>query len=399
MTLLALSLAVLLTIVVVQWLRSRRRAAEALAESNVALRRSNATLQRETHQRAKLETIIDQLNEGIIVTGPDLKVQYSSRKVLTLLPEVTTLEGKSLIEATRRHEISELARAVWEEKLPKMIHLELPIVPERILLVEASILPAEAGSGIRLSLLDVTERIQTEHIRRDIVANASHDLRTPLTLITGYTETLLDGVVEEPTAARRCLEVVDKHCKRILRIVEDMLTVSRLEGESPRLRMEPFDLKECVDGVLEQLRPIIESREPQITLYFPPNGLVIEGDRFYWDQIFTNLLENALKENARPGLELQVSAELRDDNTCEIVISDDGIGIPARDLPYVFKRFYRGLRHHSQNEVKGTGLGLSIVRRAVAAHGGTIKLRSTPGVETVFTLQVPIRASVEMDLN
>lgn len=397
MTALSIVLFLLLVLQAVQWSRARRRWEEEMGERNVALRHLAEASQRETHLRTQMETIIDQLNEGIIVTGPDLRVQYNSRKVLTLLPDVTTMEGKSIIEATRRHEISELARSVWEDRLPKMIHLYLPTAVERILLVEAALLPTEAGSGVRISLLDVTERIQTEHIRRDFVANASHELRTPLTLINGYTETLLDGVIDEPTAARRCLEVMEKHCKRILRIVEDMLTVSRLEGDSPRLRMEPFDLKECVNGVLEQLRPIIESRAPEITLDFPPTGLILEGDRFYWDQIFTNLLENALKENARPGLHLEVSATPGTDRFCEICISDNGIGIPARDLPYVFKRFYRGARHHSQNEVKGTGLGLSIVRRAVEAHGGSIELRSTPGVETVFTLRVPLRQSLDND--
>ena len=385
----ALALGFLSVLLATLWWRDRLRWQAVHAAKAADLRREAEAHRLEAEHRAQLEIIIGQLNEGIIVTGPDLKVQYASRKVYALLPDVTPMDGKSLIEATRRHEISELAREVWEGHLPKMAHLHLTGPPERVLLIEATLLPPETGAGVRISVLDVTERVQTEQIRRDFVANASHELRTPLTLINGYTETLLDGVVDEPAAARRCLEVVDKHCKRILRIVEDMLTVSRLEGDSPRLRMEPFALQDCVRSVVEQLRPMTESRKAEINLHFPEAGINIEGDRFYWDQVFTNLLENAIKENSRPGLHLTVKARLLADQRCEITVADDGIGIPARDLPYVFKRFYRGARHHSQNEVKGTGLGLSIVRRAVEAHGGTITLSSTPGVETVFTINIP----------
>jgi signal transduction histidine kinase len=123
-------------------------------------------------------------------------------------------------------------------------------------------------------------------------------------------------------------------------------------------------------------------------LKFPPAGAdVIRGDRFYWDQIFFNLIENALKENKPGNLRLTVSME-REGEGCVIRVADNGIGIPRADLPFIFKRFYRVAKHHSQ-KIKGTGLGLSIVRRAVEAHGGTIGVDSTLGLETVFTIRLP----------
>jgi signal transduction histidine kinase len=134
---------------------------------------------------------------------------------------------------------------------------------------------------------------------------------------------------------------------------------------------------------------MLEGRDARIELDFPKGDCLLTGDRFYWDQIFTNLIENSIKENTKPGLVIRVSGEWQKD-ACILKVSDNGIGIPAHDLPFVFKRFYRGNKHHS-SQIKGTGLGLSIVRRAVEAHGGTIELTSSPGIETTFTMRLPLQ--------
>jgi two-component system phosphate regulon sensor histidine kinase PhoR len=131
---------------------------------------------------------------------------------------------------------------------------------------------------------------------------------------------------------------------------------------------------------------MIDLRQPVIHVDLPRNGMM-QGDRFYWDQIFTNLIENALKENQMPGLTITVKGVWREKDIV-LSVADNGVGIPLEDQPFVFKRFFRCAKHHSQ-DIKGTGLGLSIVRRAVEAHGGKIVLRSIPGVETVFEMTVP----------
>jgi signal transduction histidine kinase len=235
---------------------------------------------------------------------------------------------------------------------------------------------------------DVTERIMTEQVRQDFVTNAGHELRTPLSLIHGYIETLKGGLIKNPGALQRCLNVMEKHSRRMMRIIEDMLTISRLEGRDEPLKMETFLLRGCVDNALEHLLLLIETHQPVITLNFPPDGGLLHGDRFYWDQILTNLIENALKENQRPGLRLTITGRWSA-HECILTIEDDGVGIRAEDVPFVFKRFYRCAKDHSQ-EVKGTGLGLSIVKRAVEAHGGSIELESRPKVRTVFTIRVPL---------
>lgn len=389
MTIALLLLVLLLGLMAWLWVEDRERwiAKVNLVSSELDSERSSR--RQEAHQRLLMEAILQELNEGILIADRSLKLVYANRRVSSLFAGGQIIEGRSLIETVRNHEVEALARETLEKGISRTVRVRLPEAQERILEVEAAPLPPLAGGGVWIVMADVTERVQTEQIRRDFVANASHELRTPLTLINGYIETLRDGFVDDPMAARRCLEVMDKHGRRILRIVEDMLTISRLEGDTARLNREPFEVKACVESVLEQLTPLIEQRQPVIELQFPEKGGVLEGDRFYWDQIFTNLIENALKENVRPGLRLTVSG-VWTDNECVLKVCDNGIGIAVHDVPYVFKRFYRGAKHHSQGEVKGTGLGLSIVKRAMEAHGGSIELHSTPGVETAFTIRVPL---------
>mgnify|MGYP002377489214 CR=1 FL=1 len=392
MTTALLLLLLVLGIVAWLWWEDRERWISKVRLLSADVDSARAAHSQETHRRLLLEAILQELNVGILIADRSLKLVYGNRRIGALFSGGKVIEGRGLIEIVRNHEVETLAREALEKGIPRTARLRLPEAQERILEVEAAPLPPQTGGGVWIVIADVTERVQTEQIRRDFVANASHELRTPLTLINGYIETLRDGFVDDPQAARRCLEVMDKHGRRILRIVEDMLTISRLEGDTSRLSREPFDVKACVEGVIEQLTPLVEQRRPVIELKFPEDGDTLEGDRFYWDQIFTNLIENALKENVRPGLKLTVSG-VWSESECVLKVSDNGIGIPVHDVPYVFKRFYRGAKHHGQGEVKGTGLGLSIVKRAVEAHGGSIELRSTPGVETTFTIRVPLPAS------
>ena len=259
-------------------------------------------------------------------------------------------------------------------------------------IIDAARLPTPDGAEptTRVILRDVTTEHQTEQIRKDFVANASHELRTPMAIINGYLENLLDDdMVEDPQMARRFLSVMSKHAERISRIVEDMLVISRLEsGESAALKIEPFRFRSCINDVLERLESVIRGQQAEILIHMPDEKLVVQGDRFYWTQVLFNLVENALKQNPHPGLRVEIGCESAGDQH-RIWVADNGIGIPSADLPHIFRRFYRVEQHHSQQEIKGTGLGLSIVKRAIEAHGGTITVSSVPGRETRFLMTLP----------
>ena len=258
--------------------------------------------------------------------------------------------------------------------------------------IDAARLPntLRGGSTTRVIIRDLTAEHQTEQIRKDFVANASHELRTPLAIINGYLENLIeDDMVSDRDIARHYLGIMRKHADRISRIVEDMLVISRLEsGEASTLKLEPFFVGSCVNDVLERLESVIRNQGADVLNLLPAKGPLIHGDRFYWTQVFFNLIENALKQNPHPGLRVEVGCEETAD-TYRVWVSDNGIGIPSDDLPHIFRRFYRVEKHHSQREIKGTGLGLSIVKRAIEAHGATIQVTSTPGQETRFLIAMP----------
>ena len=204
-------------------------------------------------------------------------------------------------------------------------------------------------------------------------------------------------MVEDPEVSRKFLKTMRKHGDRIARLVEDMLMISKIEsGEEIAISKDEFCFHDCAKDVLERLEHIIEKQGASVDLSIPAGSMKLTGDRFYWTQIIFNLVENALKQNRSTELQVQIKGEriVRENGVENLSISvcDDGIGIPSADLPFVFKRFYRVEKHHSQAGVKGTGLGLSIVKRAVEAHGGEIRVTSIPGTQTCFTITLPVES-------
>lgn len=232
---------------------------------------------------------------------------------------------------------------------------------------------------------DITELHRTQVIRREFVANASHELRTPLTIIRGYLESLTDDseMAEDTEARTHALQLMKKHADRIVRLVEDMLTISRLENaEKGYLRMADFDFATVAQEVLARLDSMAQAQKATLSCRLPVDGLMLYGDKFYWAQILFNLMENALKNNPAPGLCVELLATQNETSTV-ISVSDNGVGIPSEHLPFIFNRFYRA---NTSASIKGTGLGLSIVRHAVESHGGRIAVESSPGKRTVFTI-------------
>ncbi|MFC5458140.1 sensor histidine kinase [Prosthecobacter fluviatilis] len=376
----------------------RARDSALLQEHAAAVSLARQHAEQQAEQRRVFETLLDEISQGLVLVDDHLRIRYANAPLKKLLHRKEIHVGRPLIEEVRDHQISVLVQESIAEKRHTTRRIQM--LPSdvgagsnlggRYFIIEAAPLAADVGGGAWLMLQDVTESAMTEQIRRDFVANASHELRTPLTLINGYIEMLQEDSAKASPAMKRSLDVMEKHGKRIARIIEDMLAISRLEDASSTLNKEPFDVRDCAEDAADHLAPMLEGRDARIELDFPKGDCLLIGDRFYWDQIFTNLIENSIKENSKPGLVIRVSGEWKKDE-CILKVSDNGIGIPAHDLPFVFKRFYRGNKHHSSTQVKGTGLGLSIVRRAVEAHGGTIELTSSPGIETTFTMRLPLQ--------
>lgn len=391
----------LLLAVVLAVLWWRARALQEDTDHRLALARNDdeAVLQATRNRAEMLHRLIDGILDGLFIVNSDMRVVFMNRATQRFFPPVTEPVGRQLIECVRDHRIVELVDAAAksgnpaEEEFLVLSARDGRAMEDRIYSVGVVPLGSDAPSGMHGAMLvivrDETDKHMLEKIRKDFVANASHELRTPLSIINGYLENLADGEITGQPEIQRAYTIMRKHGERLARIVEDLLVISRMEsGEPEAVKKEAFDFAACAQDVVHRLAPMTSAKEARVKVETPNNGdSVLFGDRFYWDQILFNLVSNALKENPAKGLVVAISLSQEADMS-EVRVSDNGVGIPHGDLPFVFKRFYRVARHHGQ-EVKGTGLGLSIVKRAVEAHHGTITVHSRPGIETVFTIRVP----------
>ena len=182
---------------------------------------------------------------------------------------------------------------------------------------------------------------------------------------------------------------MSQHGDRLAALVDDMLSISKLEsGDASLLDIAEFSLPEVFNDIRDRLLPMTTEHNSSIKVVLPEGDFTMLGDKFYWEQILFNLTENALKQNASQKVKVTLAA-VNTEGEISITVSDNGKGIPSIHLPFIFNRFYRVQKHHSQNQVKGTGLGHSIVKHAIEAHKGTISVTSTPGEETVFSINLP----------
>jgi len=227
-----------------------------------------------------------------------------------------------------------------------------------------------------------------DETRADFISSVSHELRTPLTSVTGYAEMLLDGDAG-PLAAEqeKMVKTIDRNARRLLDLVEDILTVARMDAGFHRLSPEPVEVAVLVEAAVDAVRPGLVSRRLSLTVDIPPVVGTITADRGQLDRVLLNLLSNAVKFTP-PGGRITIAAE-KADGVLTLSVTDTGMGIPIAEQPRMFQRFFRSST--SRDEViPGTGLGLSIVNSIVEAHGGSIDFESTPGRGTTFRLELPV---------
>jgi two-component system OmpR family sensor kinase len=235
---------------------------------------------------------------------------------------------------------------------------------------------------------DMTARLQSaRQMQVDFVANVSHELRTPLTSIKGMVETLRAGAIEDPEVRDRFLETAESETDRLIRLVNDLLLLSRADSEALNLRRESRDLTELVRATLDRMTSQAEVRELVLKMEASPDAPLAWVDPDRIEQVLVNLLDNAIKYS-RPGGTVTVQVTAGPDQSALVQVCDEGIGVPAKDLPYIGQRFYRADKARSRTE-GGSGLGLAIARALVQAHGGRLWLESQEGQGTVASFTLP----------
>ena len=354
------------------------RLAESFNRMADRLREMVATLEAE---RTRLETILASMSDGVVAVDRHGALLLVNRAAADLL---AAGRGAGHGEQPGPRLRAMLAEAATRGQ-PVTGELPPAEVGDRLVEVHCAPLPGDGGPGGAVAVLrDVTALRRLERLRRELTANVSHELRTPLTSIKGFAETLLGGAMRDEATARRFLEIIDKEADRLVKLVDDLLDLSRLEDKRISLQLGQVEVGTLVDETLARLRPLAGQRT--IDVQAPPTAVVALADRDRLSQVLTNLLDNAIKFTPDGG---RITVGWRCTNgEVEISVSDSGPGIPEADLPRIFERFYKADRARPAHP-GGSGLGLAITKHIVEAHGGRIAVRSSPGTGTTFTVTLP----------
>jgi two-component system sensor histidine kinase SenX3 len=364
---------------VVTWLVMRRR---GVAPAPAAARPAANELDKE---RAPISTaprpssprwtdVADRLALGVVVAGASGRVHYRNAAAGVFAGTHAGLLVDDTVERL-------LARALDGHEERQSLELYGP--PRVAVVVTASPLP---GGGAMVTLEDVSERRRVDAVRTDFVANISHELKTPVGAIAVLAETLADSSGDDIDVVRRIAGRMVDESHRVARTIDDLMELSRIElGEQPVRDL--VDVLDVVDGAIERVRPLAELKRIDVTSLELPLGVRVSGDRRQLVSALGNLVENAVKYS-EPGSTVQVRVRV-EGAYAELMVADNGIGIPAADHDRIFERFYRVDKARSR-DTGGTGLGLSIVRHVATNHGGEVLVSSQEGEGSTFVLRIPI---------
>lgn len=337
-----------------------------------------------SQERAQLQAMLAGMVEGIVAIGDDDRILFSNRAADKLL--------KVAVSGARNKEIHEvqglgiLLPVIIEarrstERVKKELNLG-DLDAMRILETKSARFKGEQASGVVIVLHDVTDLRRLERVRRDFVANVSHELKTPLTSIKGYVETLQFGAKEDPVVLDRFLAKIDNNVGRLVALVQDILSLASVEGHDGKLHSEKIDWQPLVKQVLTHHEHEVQRKNISLVME-ASQSLHVLGDREAMTQVVDNLVSNAIKYTPEGGavrLTLQRTSE-----GAKFEVRDTGVGIPREHLPRIFERFYRVDKARSR-ELGGTGLGLSIVKHLVSAMNGRVGVESEPGKGSAFTV-------------
>ncbi|EDN9304916.1 cell wall metabolism sensor histidine kinase WalK [Listeria monocytogenes] len=339
----------------------------------------------------RLNVIVQNLVSGVMLINVDKQVIMTNRTMYQILGE-TEITGKPFYEVIKSFALSQLIEATFETKTIQQKEIILYFPREMILDASVSPILGENGeiTGIILLLHDITQIRHLENVRSEFVTNVSHELKTPVTALKGFAETLLDGAMYDEMLLKKFLTIIKEESDRLHRLIMDILALSRIEQNPVPENVELVE----VDDVIEQsARTIFEmATEKNIQVIIPEKtipSVTIETDRDKLQQILINLLSNAINYTPVDG---KVEVKLIEQEAEVIIeVTDNGIGIPAKDIDRVFERFYRVDKARSRHS-GGTGLGLSIVKHLVENCGGRIEVESQEEVGSTFRVTLPKKA-------
>jgi two-component system, OmpR family, phosphate regulon sensor histidine kinase PhoR len=355
---------------------------------NQTATRLDRTIRTLTEERNLSSAILASMVEGVLVVNAAERVVFANHSFAEILGSSGPPQaGSALLECVRQTELIEAVRKVLSGEPRVESEIVTGTLRQHFFAATAASVRTTGTDGAVLVLHDITDLRKLERVRRDFVANVSHEFRTPLTAIQGFAETLLAGAMDDPQNRGKFLEIILEHSRRLARLTEDLLMLSkmdadRLEFETRRIPVGPF-----IESCIETAQPRAHDKDLRLSVNQAAKIPDIAGDRRRLTEVLQNLLDNAMQYTPAGG-QIMVSAGA---SGSEVVftVSDTGIGIPQAELPRIFERFYRVDVARSR-EVGGTGLGLSIAKHLVEGHGGKIWVESEIGQGSQFHFSIPI---------
>ena len=365
---------------------------DALEALGISLNRTAARLERTirtlTEERNLSSAILGSMVEGVAVVNGSERLVFANPGFAEILGlDVPPTSGSALVEVVRQTELVEAVRKVLGGEPRVQSEIVTGTLRQHYFAITVAAVLAGEAAGAVVVLHDITELRKLERVRRDFVANVSHELRTPLTAIQGFAETLLAGAIDDPQNRTRFLEIILEHSRRLARLTEDLLMLSKMDAERLELEIRRLSVSQLIESCLETAQRRATEKDLRISVNMPQRLPDIAGDRRRLAEVLQNLLDNAIQYTL-PGGQIMVSAETGEDEVI-LTVSDTGIGIPKADQPRIFERFYRVDVARSR-EAGGTGLGLAIAKHLVDVHGGRLWVESEVSQGSQFHFSVPV---------
>lgn len=365
---------------------------DALDALGISLNRTAArldrTIQTLTEERNLSSAILGSMVEGVAVVNGSERLVFANPGFAEILGlDVPPTSGSALVEVVRQTELVEAVRQVLSGEPRVQSEIVTGTLRQHYFAITVASVRAGDTIGAVVVLHDITELRKLERVRRDFVANVSHEFRTPLTAIQGFAETLLAGAIDDPQNRTRFLEIILEHSRRLARLTEDLLVLSKMDAERLELEIRRLSVSQLIESCLETAQRRAAEKDLRISVNATQRLPDIAGDRRRLAEVLQNLLDNAIQYTL-PGGQIVLSAESGQDEVV-LTVSDTGIGIPQADQPRIFERFYRVDVARSR-EAGGTGLGLAIAKHLVEVHGGRLWVESEVGQGSQFHFSVPL---------
>ncbi|MBM7578916.1 two-component system phosphate regulon sensor histidine kinase PhoR [Jeotgalibacillus terrae] len=357
---------------------------------NILARNLQEMVSEQSVQQDRLRTLIENMGSGLIMIDKQGYIVLVNRPFLNFFhSRIEDVLNESYVDVFKNVQVNELAEEVFltEQRVRKQILIEETFPHKHLEVYGAPIIgERSAWQGIVLVFHDISELKKLEQMRKDFVANVSHEVKTPITSIKGFTETLLDGAMHDQGALESFLSIIAKESDRLQMLIQDLLELSRVEQQGFKLSLKQVDLADILEDVSVMMAHKASKKNAQVRLDIQ-RPLIIEGDADRLKQVFINLVTNAITYSY-PDQDIVIRSEKVKEHI-QLQFIDQGIGMEQEELSRIFERFYRVDKARSRNS-GGTGLGLAIVKHIIEVHNGEIKVESEPEKGTVFTITLPI---------